>query len=130
MNLVALNLSQLEFAAWVEIVCFCLVRLVCLPSMLAAGAIPMVVQIGPRRMVLVCMILLGLGCMAPAANNIVHGVTDWGPPQLALGALGRGLRVVAVYLYIRTVTRERDGEGLWLALAGAGLLFMFMVQDK
>ena len=123
------NLSQLEFAAWVQIVCFCCIRLVYLPRLLATGTIPMVVEARPRQMVLVCMILLGLGCMAPAANTMLHGVTDWGPPQLALAAVGKSLRIVAVYLYIRTVTRERDGERMWLSLAAAGLVFMTMVQD-
>ena len=123
------NLSQLEFAAWVQIVCFCCVRLVYLPRLLAAGTIPMVVQVRPRQLVLVCMILLGLGCMAPAGNSILHGVTDWGPPQLAISAAGKVLRIVAVYLYIRTVTRDRDGERLWLALLAAGLLFTILVHE-
>lgn len=129
-TLVSVNFSQLEFAAWLEIVALCVVRMVYLPRMIVRGQLPTRVPVGYRRRVMLCMILLGLGSMLGGGIVIAYGPTGWGPLQHGLAAGGKALRVTAVFLYMRTITYHRDGERLWLGLLTVAALFAVAVRDR
>lgn len=129
-KLASVNLSQLEFAAWLEISALCLVRVFYLRRMLEKGSLPLKVAIGPRRMVLLCMILLGFGSMIGNAVVILHGSTGWGASQIVWVSVGKAFRIAAVYLYIRTITYDRDRNRLWLLMLAAALLFAIFVRDR